>query len=90
MFEFYRNIFEKGVDAAVRENARQDAIERHKQEIGYVRAVDQELENLSEKEKKQMAAQEAVMKETEAVEEQLSKTITQIKGETGNEQSGVH
>ena len=85
-----RNIFEKGVDAAVRENQRHDAIERHKQDIGYIRAVDQELEGLSEKEKEQMEAQEAVMKETEAVEEQLSRTITQIKKGTGNEQSGIH
>ena len=49
-----RGIFEKGVEAAISENEKKEAIEKHKQEIGYVRAVDQELEALSEREKKQM------------------------------------
>lgn len=73
-----RGIFEKGVEAAVSENERKAAIEKHKQEIGYVRAVDQELEALSEKEQKQMEAEEAVLKETEAAEEALGKAIQQI------------
>ena len=49
-----RGIFEKGIEAAISENEKKEAIEKHKQEIGYVRAVDQELEALSEREKKQM------------------------------------
>ena len=49
-----RGIFQKGVEAAISENEKKEAIEKHKQEIGYVRAVDQELEALSEREKKQM------------------------------------
>ncbi len=43
-----RNIFEKGVEAAVQENERQEAIKAHQEEIGYVNAVDQESEGLSE------------------------------------------
>lgn len=52
--ESIKGIFEKGVDAAVRENEKQDAIAAHKQEIGYVNAVDQQIEELSEDEKKQI------------------------------------
>ena len=55
-----RGIFEKGVEAAVSENERKEAIEKHKQEIGYVRAVDQQLEELSESEKKQMEEAEEI------------------------------
>ena len=62
-----RGIFEKGVEAAVSENERKEAIEKHKQEIGYVRAVDQQLEELSESEKKQM--EEAEEKEEENITE---------------------
>lgn len=73
-----RGIFEKGVEVAVYENEQNTAIEKHKQEIGYIRAVDQELEELSEKEQKQMEAEETVLKETEAAEEALSKAVQQI------------
>ena len=51
--ESIRNIFEKGVDAAVQENSRQEAIREHREEIGYVNAVDQETEELSEEEQKE-------------------------------------
>ena len=74
-----RGIFEKGVDAAVSENERRDAIEKHKKDIGYVRAVDQKLEELSDKEQKQLQDQESVMKETEEAEAKLAETIRQIK-----------
>lgn len=73
-----RGIFEKGVEAAVSENERRDAIEKHKQETGYVRAVDQKLEALSEAEQKEMEAQEAVMKETEEAEAKLAEAIRQL------------
>lgn len=43
-----RNIFEKGVDNAIAEHQRQDAITEHKNAIGYVEAVDMEMEELSE------------------------------------------
>ena len=48
------NIFEKGVDAAINESRRQAAIMNHKQKIGYVRAVDMEIEKLSAAEQKQV------------------------------------
>ena len=50
--ESIRNIFAKGVEAAVNENERQEAITGLKQEIGYVNAVDQDLEELSSEEQK--------------------------------------
>jgi hypothetical protein len=49
-----KDIFEKGVEAAVRENERQEAIHEHSLEIGYVNAVDQETEELSEEEQKEL------------------------------------
>ena len=73
-----RGIFEKGVEAAVSENERRDAIEKHKKEIGYIRAVDQKLEELSEDEQKEMETQEAVMKETEEAEAKLAEAIRQL------------
>lgn len=57
--ESIKGIFEKGVDAAVRENEKQSTITDFKKEINYVKAVDQELETLSEEEQKQMEADEA-------------------------------
>ena len=59
LVESIRNIFDKGVDAAVRENIRQSAILEHKQKIGYVKAVDMKLEELSAEEQKQMEADQA-------------------------------
>ena len=56
-----QDIFNKGVEAAVAENARQSAILEHKKNIGYVRAVDMKLEELSESEQKQMEDEEAAM-----------------------------
>lgn len=49
-----RGIFEKGVEAAVWENERQEAITAFKKETGYVNAVDQQMEELSDDEKKQI------------------------------------
>ena len=50
-----KNIFEKGVDATMNESIRQTAIlDQHKQTIGYVSAVDMQMEELSDKEKKEM------------------------------------
>ena len=43
-----RNIFEKGVDNAIAEHQNQDAITEHKKAIGYIEAVDMEMEELSE------------------------------------------
>lgn len=72
------NIFEKGVEAAISENERREAIEKHKKNIGYVRAVDQKIEELSDSEQKQMQEQEAVMKETEEAENKLAETVKAI------------
>ena len=63
------NIFEKGVDAAFRENSMQSAILEHKNKIGYVRAVDVKLEELSADEQKQVEADEAAEAAAEAAEE---------------------
>ena len=51
--ESIRGIFEKGVDATVQENSRQEAIRERRREIGYVNAVDQETEELSADEQKE-------------------------------------
>lgn len=78
--ESIRGIFEKGVEAAVKENERQDAIASFKKETGYVSAVDQQLEELSDDEKKQL----------EEPEEEKSQEINKEKQDTLNEQSGIH
>ena len=51
--ESIQSIFEKGVDAAVQENSRQEAIRERRREIDYVNAVDQKTEELSEDEQKE-------------------------------------
>ena len=67
------NIFKKGVDAAIRENNGSELIRRRKSELKYIRAVDQELEELSADEKKKVeeeeAKQEAETTETTATTE---------------------
>lgn len=85
------NIFEKGVDAAVNENIRQAAIIEHKQNIGYVRAVDMKLEELSASEQKQMEADQAAMEAEEAQEEAAegnTETFQEGNMETGQESAG--
>lgn len=73
--ESIRGIFEKGVEAAIKENERQEAILEHRKEIGYINAVDQETEELSEEEQK-------------ALEETENSETTD--NQTDNEQPGVH
>ena len=58
LVESIRNIFDKGVTAAIIENENMGAIEEHKKEIGYVQAVDQKMEELSADEQKQIEAQQ--------------------------------
>ena len=48
-----RNVFDKGVDVIMRESYLQQAIEEHKKKIGYIQAVDQEMETLSAKEQQE-------------------------------------
>ena len=45
-----RNIFSKGVDAAIRENEKQEAVEDYKDEIGYRNAAETDMEELSSEE----------------------------------------
>jgi hypothetical protein len=53
-----KDIFRKGVDAAVKEN-HLDAINEYKRNMKYIRAVDMNLEELSAEEQKQFKEEEA-------------------------------
>ena len=63
-----KGIFEKGVEAAVMENRKQEAIEEHKKKTGYVNAVDMELVELSASEQEQIESDE-LADEVRAAEE---------------------
>jgi hypothetical protein len=52
--ESIRGIFEKGVKEAMDDNEKLEEIARHKKEIEYVSAVDQQMEELSADEQKQL------------------------------------
>ena len=58
LLESIVGIFEKGVDAAINENERQEIIAEHKKNIGYVNAVDMKLEELSAKELSELENEE--------------------------------
>lgn len=86
LVESIRSIFEKGVDLAVKENEKQEAIEELKQQIGYVNAAEQQMEELSAEEQKQLEeaqTDEAGIPETE-------NEIQEIKDTLYNEQPGIH
>lgn len=86
LVESIRSIFEKGVDLAVKENEKQEAIEELKQQIGYVNAAEQQMEELSAEEQKQLEeaqTEEAGTPETE-------NEIQEIKDTLYNEQPGIH
>lgn len=51
-----RNVFETGVEKAIAITESEDAIKRRKEETGYVAAVDEESEPLSEEEQKELDA----------------------------------
>lgn len=53
-----RSVFDKGVDAVIKENDAYNVLEKHKNKIGYVQAVDQNMEELSEQEQQQYDAQQ--------------------------------
>ena len=59
LVEAIHGIFEKGVEAAIKENERLEAINELKKKIGYVNAVDMEMQDLSEEEKKELEASTA-------------------------------
>lgn len=65
LVESIRSVFDKGVDEVMRANTFHKAIEEHKKKIGYVQAVDQKMEELSEAEQKQLE-QEQTAAEQEA------------------------
>ena len=73
-----RGIFDKGVEAAVTENEKQEAINRRKQDLGYVTAADKELEALSDQEQKQFDQDKAILEERMEAEESLSEAVEEI------------
>lgn len=79
-----REIFEKGVDAAIQDNERQEAIAGRREEIGYVNAVDQESEELSEEEQKEFEAAAAAA-EAEEQENIDSENIENTENTQDNE-----
>ena len=91
LVESIHSIFEKGVELAVKENERQEAIEELKQQIGYVNAAEQQIEELSAEEQQQL--EEAEKAENGVTDEQSDgnepeTTITETTDD--NEQSGIH
>lgn len=50
LLQSIRNIFTKGVDAAIRENESREAVEDYKEEIGYRNAAETDMEELSAEE----------------------------------------
>ncbi len=86
--ESIRNIFDKGVEIAVMENERQEAINEHKLKIGYVNAAEQGMEELTEEEQKQIEEESRKMEESTALTDstRIANTLKMII----NEQSGIH
>ena len=58
LVESIRNVLDRGVDNVMKESSAQSAIEEHKKSIGYVQAVDQQMEELSADEQKQLEAEQ--------------------------------
>ena len=69
-----KDIFRKGVDAAIKEN-HFEAVNEYMRRTKYVRAVDQKLEELSEEEQKQFEAEEAAV---EAEENSITENQTNV------------
>lgn len=68
LLESIRNIFDMGVDNAVKENKTQSIINTHKKNIGYVRVVDMKMEDLSDDEKAALNEEENETINTESNE----------------------
>ena len=64
LLQSIRGIFDKGVDKAIQENRSATAMQEFMKKIGYVRAVDQQLEGLSEEEEKQLNESETTKEAT--------------------------
>ena len=71
LVESIKGIFEKGVEAAISENENQGAINQHKKDIGYVNAVDMELEALSAKEQAELESEEIAAEERTAEQDSI-------------------
>ena len=71
LVESIKGIFEKGVEAAISENENQGAINQHKKDIGYVNAVDMELEALSAKEQAELESEEIADEERTAEQDSI-------------------
>lgn len=69
LVESIRNIYERGVDIAIRQNEEQAAIENLKKEIGYVNAAEQNMEELSAEEQKQLEEDTDDSAESDTTEE---------------------
>ena len=74
LVESIRNVFDKGVDAVMKDGSAYNAIEQHKKNIGYVQAVDQKMEELSADEQKQFEAEQQAQ---EQEEQQVQETTEQ-------------
>jgi hypothetical protein len=91
--ESIRGIFEKGVEIAVKENERQDAINAHKENIGYVNAAEQDMEELTAEEQRQLEEDSLKAEAVMPVDSlSISRTLNEmiIKRNIKNEQSGIH
>lgn len=62
------NIFKKGVDATIQENNGVELVRQKQREMKYVRAVDQQLEALSDAEQQKMKEEETRQEEEEKAE----------------------
>ena len=77
LVESIKGIFEKGVEAAISENESQGAIDQHKKDIGYVNAVDMELEALSAKEQAELESEEKADEEREAEQNEIASQMNE-------------
>lgn len=66
-----REIFEKGVEKAIRENEETNVIEHLRRSTGYINAVNMKLEELSADEQKQLKADEQAEQQMEQITGQL-------------------
>ena len=64
LVESIRHIFDRGIDAVMNDKGRMKAIEERRKKIGYVQAVDQKLEELSDEERTKLE-EEAGQEKTE-------------------------
>ncbi len=79
--ESIRHIFDRSVEMAVKENEMNKAIEEHKEDIGYVNAADQKMEELTAEEQKEYDSQMDRLEQSETApidSLSISKTLNEI------------